>query len=152
MDIKWKNPKNGCCIYFDRDGYRYYIIDRLYSDGSISNYWHIERKKIIKQYRRRCLNYWEMHLAMFGEFPSLIDGQDKESIAYWSIRQKTDYVNCGNDNTRIYVQNGKHFAVDLRLKEFWEYPIAEDVSPDMDTVEECKRYAEEYLFKEDTLF
>jgi hypothetical protein len=28
----------------------------------------------------------------------------------------------------------------------------EDVSPDMDTVEECKRYAEEYLFKEDTLF
>jgi hypothetical protein len=82
----------------------------------------------------------------------VIDGQDKESTAYWSIRQKTDYVNCGNNNTRIYVQNGRHFAVDLRLKEFWEYPIAEDVSPDMDTVEECKRYAEKYLFKEDTLF
>jgi hypothetical protein len=151
VSIKWKNPKNGGCLYFDRNGYRYYIIDKLYSDGSISRYWHIECKKIIEPHRRKCKSFWELHFAMFNKNPSLIEGQDKESTAYWSIRASTDYVNCGNDNIRVYVQNGRHFAVDLQAKEFWEYSVAEAVSPDME-YDECKQYAEKYLFKEDTLF
>ena len=148
--VKWKNPKNGGCQYYEKDGYRYYIIDRMFSDGSISSYWHIERKKILQSSsRRKFESFREMLLSLFGK--CLADGES-ESVAYWEIRSKTDYINCGNDYTRVFEKDGKHFAVNLQTKESWEYAVAETVSPDLETVEDCKRYADEEIFKPMALF
>jgi len=144
--VKWKNPKNGGCLYYDKNGYRYYIMDAWQS-----SWWHIERRKIIEQNRKKYKSFWELHFAMFGEKP-IMNGTDKELCAMYEIRFRTSWANCGNDNIRKWESDGKHYAVDLNEKSFWRYELTEKVSPDFQTVEECKSYADEELFKDTALF
>ena len=145
MAIKWKNPQNGGCTYFVRDGWTYFIYDGFIGNSrEISNYWHIEKRKIIEPNRKVFKSYAEMLLNLFGA------SEKKETNAYWAIRSKTDYSGF-SDEVRKYEQDGRKYAIDLHSKEVWEYAIPERVSPDFRTVDEVKQWAEECLI-ENTLF
>ena len=146
MNIKWKNPQNGGTLFFVHNGYRYYVMDELNS-----SWWHVERRKIIEQKRRRFKTYKELHFDMFGENPAVIhDGEDVEIVAKMEIMRRTNWVNCGGDY-RMFKRDGHSYAVDMLGKEWWEYSEIEKVSPSLPSMDEAKKYIEEEL-QEKTLF
>lgn len=124
----------------------YFISDQLLSDGTISQYWCITKRKIIPQNRVKSKTFEEMCQKLFGEVPKMLHPQDDmEILAEMEIRRRTQWANAGNDSTRIMEADGRHFAVDLLTKELWEYSEIEKISHDFPTFEEAKEWANEYL-------
>ena len=143
--IKWNRDKNGGCEFIMAGNTKYYIMDELLADGTISNYWHIEKREIINQCRKKYGTFKELLKDVFNE------EAETETEAYWRIRSQTDYSN-GSEELRTYTKNGRHFVVDIKVKEHWEYTKGEKISPDFRTVEELKKWADEFLNIEQSLF
>ena len=137
--MKWTNPKDGTCDYIIRGEYKYFITDTL------GGYWYIARRKMIESNRRRFDTYKELYEALFGELLVILKNEPIETSAFWSIRSKTHFANAGRDSLRTIEADGRHYAVDLDTREFWEYTIAEKVSPDFRTVYELKKWADEFM-------
>ena len=127
----------------------YFIADQLLPDGTISAYWCITRRKIIPQNRVKSKTFEEMCQKLFGEVPKMSHpADDMEIVAEMEIRRRTNWANAGNDHTRTMETDGRHFAVNLQSKEFWEYTLTEKISPDFPTFAEAKQWAEENLVQE----
>lgn len=143
--LKWNRDKNGGCEFIMIGNIKYYIMDELLADGTISNYWHIEKRQIINQNRKKYKSYKELLKNVFNA------EAETETEAYWDIRSKTNY-NAGSDVLRTYTKNGRHFVVDIKEKEHWEYTRGEKISPDFRKIDELKKWADEFLNIEQSLF
>ena len=144
--MKWNRDRNGGCDYIMVGNTKYYIIDALLRDGSISNYWHIEKRQIIDQNKKQYKSLVDMLKELFD-----VDAKT-ESEALWSIRFKAEYSGGGSELLRKYEKDGRHYAIDLRTKTHWEYTLPEKVSPDFRTVEEVKAWADQHLDIQQGLF
>ena len=58
--IKWNRDKNGGCEFIMHGSTKYYIMDEMLADGTISNYWHIEKREIINQCRKKYGTFLEL--------------------------------------------------------------------------------------------
>lgn len=146
MGRKWNRGKDGQTDYFQYGEYRYSVMDTL------GGYWFIQRRKIVEPNIRRFKTFVELHETLWGKMLVTLKNEDVEVSAYWLTRSKTNWANAGNEDIRTFDEDGRHFAVDLQSKEVWEYSKAEKISPDFRTVEELKKWADEFLKGNEGLF
>ena len=137
--MRWIKPRNGCCLYTEKDGYRYFIMDKMNS-----RYWHVERKKIIPANKKIYSTYQQMHDDWFSKLTFPKDVEDKENHAMLEIMMKTQNANAGSDYMRTLERDGRHYAFLIREKMVNEYTENEVISYDME-FDECKKWTEEYL-------
>ena len=143
--MKWNRDRNGGCDYIMVGNTKYYIIDELLPDGTVSAYWHIEKRQIIEPNKKKYAGLMVMAKDLFG----LVT--ENEADAKWKMTFKTLWSGCDSD-VRKFDQDGRHYAINLKEKTKWEFSIGEKISPDFRTVEEVKSWADRNLKFQEWLF
>ena len=143
--MKWNRDRNGGCDYIMVGNTKYYIIDELLPDGTVSAYWHIEKRQIIDQNKKKYQSLMVMAKELFG----LVT--ESEDDAKWKMTFKTLWSGC-DSYVRKFDKDGRHYAINLKEKTKWEFSIGETISPDFRTVEELKEWADQHLDIQQGLF
>jgi hypothetical protein len=143
--MKWNRDRNGGCDYIMVGNTKYYIIDELLPDGTVSAYLHIEKRQVIEPNKKKYQSLMVMAKDLFG----LVT--ENEADAKWKMTFKTLWSGYDSD-VRKFDQDGRHYAINLKEKTKWEFSIGETISPDFRTVEEAKSWADRNLKFQEGLF
>ena len=143
--MKWNRGKDGHCDFILVGDTKYYIIDELLPDGTVSAYWHIEKRQITEPNKKK----YQSLMVMAKDLFDLVT--KNEADAKLHMMYKTFWSGYDSD-VRKFDKDGRHYAINLKEKTKWEFSVGEKISPDFKTVEELKAWAERNLNFQEGLF
>lgn len=152
QEIKWIQPGNGKCEYFERDGYRYFITQK-----SADGWWHIERRNMHRgegYYAKTvCKTYKQLYSKLLGHEPPLNACNKAKTEKDLEIEIRLFTKDRGSYNTRLFIKDDKHwYAVNLQEKSLWQVITDRDneiASPEFQYIPELKAWAAQNLAPED---